>query len=510
MTSAGVCALFHRLPTNAAKRSLVLRTHHMLTPSDARRLLPELVLLAESDSGGMFRQLLAGLYDSGTLSSAEPEGVCNAGSTAPCSECVAPSAFVRTQDRCRALCTNENQCNRRHLPGKSFCGQHTVADDAARACSLRVGTAQGLRQVENKETGYRPGDVEATYPGRDPFWRDTYRSGLKINRMDFATSGKACPVHELLLPVSRVDNLFFAAGSGPDEYIGKFYVYEPNSIHYLRLGNFRVFGTKVHAYSVLNREYQRRFSHRFRPEIVTVSVDQTLGLTRPRVRTLEARHGRYTVDDAGKTPRTPFTDYIALRTNLLGGYYPDAVAAMVSAQPLATSLPKTIHGWHWPSVHQHLRNLEVFFLSVFQREEDTCPGLLGDVAHQDRLYRSTYALQPDTNRHVPEEVVVPGEVPTMTVHPLFPSINPGNVPHTDSIDQFQYYDMPIGALARALGIDTLILQHEFLEEQSQTELFHVKLHADRFEDVCSIDSSRLLRTLLNRIKLDIHTHYKCI
>lgn len=488
-TSNDVLRLYNALPSLVGKGSFVKEHYGELDREHHLQILPELVRAAETDSGGTLRLFLAQTYGNSYLSALEdPTSSCSARSRDPCMSCTtAISTLVRLQDRCLALCGRQARCNRRHLPEEAFCQEHLDADRASRALWARVGIVRGIQQVDTKETGFRPTDMTAgmvNVPSTDAFSSETYSStALSVNRMDFARqNGETCTPGALMIPVSRVDNLFVgSAKTEPDEYIGKFYVYEPHSTTYLTLGNVRVFGTKVHAYGALKQEYKRRFPARFAKQEVAVS--------RARVVNIETRRGRHMIDDI---ERTPLADYVALRTNLLGGYYPDAVASLLTTNPIGQRLPKTMCGWHGSDVELHLQNMEFYFLSVLKTEADTHPDVLYDAHRKKKMYTSTYVMQKDTEDldtcdGLPVPIGTPD--PTPKVHPLFPSINPENLPLDMRIDQFQFYDMPIGSLARALNIDTLILQREFIETQVQTEIFHVKQHADRFEDVCSIESS---------------------
>jgi hypothetical protein len=492
--SSDVYRIYNGLVGSTHKIAFILKFHTDLDTSDAVRILPEMIRLAGEDTDGKLRLMLSRKYDRATLVDVEKDTVCDAYSTASCSDCTTvTSKLVLLQDRCRAICQRKDRCKRRHIPNGMFCQQHENADRTARSLSRRVGRERGIQMTDVKETGYRPRDLSASmtqYPVSDPFTEEKYSStGLQINLMDFATSDGPCPIdtEAYMLPVSRVDNLFLGEeGSGPDEYIGKYYVYEPNSVTYLRLGNFRVFGTKVHAYSALLAEYRTLFPDRFQLQSIKTVTDQTVS----RVVHEEARKNRYTIDDPDSIHRTYITDYVALHTNLFGGYHPEAVANVLNAKPICSFFPKKLCGWrdNGTDLLQHLRNIEVFFLSVFKREADTGPELLYDIHWQNRLYRSTYDIQSDTEDVLPTAPCDETIGVAQTLHPLFPSINPNSVPIVSQIDQFQYYDMPIGSLARALGIDTLILQHEFITNQSQTEIFHVKQHADKFTDICRIET----------------------
>lgn len=56
------------------------------------------------------------------------------------------------------------------------------------------------------------------------------------------------PPNKLYLPVVRYSGLFYDESSSRREYCGKFYYVDPESHVLLELGNFAVFGSKVHAY----------------------------------------------------------------------------------------------------------------------------------------------------------------------------------------------------------------------------------------------------------------------
>lgn len=354
---------------------------------------------------------------------------CDPGSTTQdCITCNPHDMYkINPQDRCLALCkSTHRQCNRRHQEDDDYCLQHMAS--AADQTFVKTFDLYDVDQIGI--------EVYSADPVQHPSITRYPATFRPINPMlRRIASSNQCQQGTLLLPVYRATGLYYSKGMQQDErFCGKFYFYEPQSPVMLDLGqSTRIFGSKVSACTVMYGE-----------------LSQQHGVSRIRKELL---------------PATTFRENANVDVELR--FDPD--------KTLVEDAHSIKHYENLFGVDHVPLNLIILALAfapldryMFVPDEDN-----GDrvTAAKNATVIQTYfghVLENETDTKT-------GEADEAQLSALYPTINPTGLEAV--IGQLDELDQIVCALAHALEIDTIILQHEVGKIDAVTEIIDIRTNS---------------------------------
>jgi hypothetical protein len=412
-----------------------------------------------------------------------------------CDACTKPPK--NPQDRCLALCkSSRQQCKRERLveQGHDYCLQH-----------YRKALVHPIMIFRKQFDAYNvKGTSKYTYeltPDESPNLLRYPLSKRPINSDLLKLSRGSCGKNEILIPVYRVHSLYFKnanenAWKNDPKYCGKFWFYDVDSAVYLKLGNTRVFGSKVSAYATLYQELAESLPKHQKTKLeMKDSKGNKKSMEIIRENTLPPLsyddNASINIKDKVVRSLSGMENDIAAKFSLFGGLQlkPVVIAYLLLFEPLNRKFTDNAR-YNAGLITNYFGNL---LLSPLKYQQG-----FPSINEQKNDFYITKKY-PKTGKNL---------------NPLFPSApydfdsdedededyktNPKILKNVEA-GQLDFLDAAICRLARLLKIDTVILQHEVGSFDAVTEVLDARENS--VDHICSIDVTDSAEKKLHQEKM---------
>lgn len=270
------------------------------------------------------------------------------------------------------------------------------------------------------------------------------RSLRPVTNMYTLTSGRNCAAGKLYLPVVRYGGLYYFSETSARDYTGTFYFYEPDSCSFLDLGNVLIAGSKYDAFKKLWKQGGDRLLRQAKYLKEAMSHYELEKVNDPEhTRQFPAFYYRYR-----DFPMNPQTD-------------DELMFALANLTP--------------------------------EEQEDYAPisGLINSFNSlpMGKIHTVVDYSEGVESEHIASDVLVTlgrnvffGKVPMNPLGENKEGLYLGNY----GFGFFDGIDIPLYLMGKELGYDTILLQHEYGEYRSVTEILDIRPRNISYESICRI------------------------
>jgi hypothetical protein len=363
----------------------------------------------------------------------------------PCSSCIDSSPNASLQWRCIAECEHGNRsCLRFAAPEFQFCKMHQKNPSQhfkKRICKDPCPSSD--KRIAYKEDPYLSlSSSLLRYP-------TTHRP---VTDMPHLVEGKQPYPVGFYLPVSRIDSLYYSRGSQESsQYCGKFFFYERDSSVYLHLGKSLFFATKLEAYMQL--EHMRYM------ELARLDPKVKHNQKNRRKKNAEAWEATFEWVGEPDTTNSLFFRKNEYNANALDEFPQAIINKLQDCLDLEEDVDAFDLWDNW--LHFHFQTPFLSLEDTFDCKYDICIPLF---------------------------------------FPTIPTELKDNYGHKDTLmGAFDYLDQPICELAKGLGYDTILFQHEVGGHDCVTEIMHTNNYKSNLYSIDNIRSSLKGQLVLPKI-----------